>query len=781
MSTSKAIYHELHRLVRLIRREADSDLIRILFRKNHLMENFEVKLSNPDCPHGVDCRCKLQVTGRSHMTSGFVFESGEGSRASQAQELVEAVKSTMKCTDQGIDVVQDTEVARFSNALEKGGNIKIIPDPIGKGGFPMSETLRGLAPEISDCLKDTDIDYFAIRFPFITVSRSECERWIWTDGLTLPLPGRDQPEPTDDEPGPVEQVYDVPPLWALILRRESRWRMAFGKINGRPVYAYARANLWPLKYLSVVLQQNKRSHLVNDRGKVVLQNLSATLAHLYRMLGVKAFGTVSSKISIEDDLLGMYLGSSAGPNKGLVREIRVGDAKVHITPHGKKYEMHGFDLDVFLRLVREGKDIPVYWAITPKSEIFFSFDKQWYDDKWQKFQDKCRVFVIPSSNFVILERLVSKIRMLKERGPCIRIGHRWSRGGMDSIAECLGIGLAECFESLLCDGDVDKFDMRVKAFFVNLYYSSMLIHEDPRSEDYELKKKIIKKIIKAIIARITQLFGDVWGIQRGGVPSGCYNTSHMDSWVMALYFCLFCVYQILMSPPEHKVQLEEEFIKVVKLIVYGDDHVYNKGKGLGATYFSSTLFAKFLEDCFDVELRDVRDGIPFCSREMNGWLVGEPGMIFLRHYAVINRNKTAGQSTFLPYRETREFVSRAVWGREPKERDLVDTMLSVLGHVYGTHGSNRDAYVSLRLFYKNLVRRIDGPLDAAADEMVNRVDRHDIRKMRQHGITVEDIKTGFPTWKNLQKRNIYDKGYQDITVNYEDLDDLDLAEYDAGY
>lgn len=741
-------------------------------------------LSDPTCKHTPTCHCKLQVKGLSHMTMGFTFESTEGSRSEQTQQLIQALKATMKCTESGIEVVQDSEIAQLSNLLEKDGNIKLIPNPIDKGGFPSSDMLLGLVPEISDALKDADQEYFELRFPFVTATRDELSRWVWFDGPSRILVRA--VSPTEENPGPLQDceggahTYDVPPLWATIFRRESRWRQAFGKINNRPVYTYAKADLYPLKYLYVVLQQNKKSHLINDKGKTVLKNIVPALSHLYRMLGVRVFETIRSRISVEDDLHGMYLGSAAGANKGQVREIRTGTMKVSVSPYGKKYEMHGFDLDVFLRLIREGKDIPVYWVITPKGEIFYTFDKQWCDIKWQKFKDKCRVFVIPSSNFVVLERLVSKIRMLKERGPCIRIGHKWSRGGMDSIAECLGIDLTNCLDSLLCDGDVDKFDMRVKAYFVNLYYSSMLVHEDPRSEDYELKKKIIKQLIKAIVARITQLFGDAWCIQRGGVPSGCYNTSHMDSWVMVLYFCLFCVHQILQAPLEHKVQLEEEFIKIVKLIVYGDDHVYNKGKGLGATYFSAKLFAKFLEEYFDVELRDIRDGIPFCSREYCGWLVGDPGMIFLRHFAVINRNKGHGQAKFLPFRETREYIARAVWGREPKNRDILDTMLSVLGHVYGTHGSNRDAYISLRLFYKHLNKRVTGSgFDMSADELIDRLDRHDIRKMRQHGILIEDLRAGFPTWENLQKRNVYDRSYQDLTVELDDIDDV--SEYDAGF
>jgi len=703
----------------------------------------------------------------------------------------------MRQTDYGIEVCSNTEVAQLSNSLEKGGNIKLIPDPINKGGFPSSEMLMGLVPEISEALKRTDMIIFKKDYPFVTPLRSELERWVWDNNPPrLLFTTWNHPETSSgwetskiDSPqgdsfpqkeGPSEKVdtYEIPPLWALILRKVSPWRMAFGLINGRPIHVTARAELYPLKYMKVVLQQNKTTHLVNEKGRAVLRNLTPALAHLYRMIGVESFEQIVSHIDVENDLMGMYLGSASGANHGQVREIRTGNAKkVLVSPHGKKFEMHGFDLDVFLKLVREGKDIPVYWVISPKSEIFYSFDKQWCDLKWQKFCDKCRVFVIPSSNFVILERLVSKVRMLRERGPCIRIGHRWSFGGMDEIAKCLGIGLANCFESLLCDGDIDKFDMRVKAFFMNLYYSAGMVHEKPGSEDYELKKQIIKKIIKAIIARVTQLFGEAWCIQRGGMPSGCFNTSHADSWIMALYFVLFCVWQILNAPEEHKVLLEEEFIKYVRLIVYGDDHVYNKGTGLAATYFSTPLFAKFLEECFEVELRDHRNGVPFCSREWNGWLIGDPGMVFLRHYSVINpyRNdpKLPGQANFLPYRETREYVCRAVWGREPKERDILDTMLSVLGHVYGTHGSNRNAYNVLKAFYGQLLRYTGKSAGSvAADELVNRVDRNDLRKMRQHGMTMEDIRTGFPKWSTLVKRNVYDQAYQNTIVDFDDNEDV---------
>jgi len=302
------------------------------------------------------------------------------------------------------------------------------------------------------------------------------------------------------------------------------------------------------------------------------------------------------------------------------------------------------------------------------------------------------------------------------------------------------------------------------AQLLNLYYSFTLIHEDPTSDDFPLKKRIVKLLIKNMVARLTHLFGQIWVIQRGGVPSGCFDTSHMDSWIMLLYFCLFCMYQIMTAPPEHQELLEKQFIEYVRMIVYGDNHNWNQGPvgSLAHTYFACGEFTKFLKEKFLVILRDNRNAIPFCSTHISGWLI-KKGTEFLKHFAVLNRNMTKGQATFLPYRETREYIARAIWGRIPKSRDLVDTLLSVLGHVYGTHGSNYDAWKSLKFLYEELLHRLGTDEQGAIGMALDRVDRTDIKKMRQHGITLEDLRTGFPRFDELQKRNIVDPEYQKIT------------------
>jgi len=167
----------------------------------------------------------------------------------------------------------------------------------------------------------------------------------------------------------------------------------------------------------------------------------------------------------------------------------------------------------------------------------------------------------------------------------------------------------------------------------------------------------------------------------------------------------------------------------------------------------------------------LKDGISFCSKSSHGWLT-EWGATFLKHQFVLNHNRSPGQLTFLPYRESREYLVRAVWGRITKKRDVIDTMLSILGHAYGTYASNRDAYDRLLLFYSELSSQID--LSNLQEELRSRITLDDLKRLRQMGLTADELVSGFPTWEKLVEKNIWDEVYQDITARRID------EEYDFG-
>jgi len=384
-------------------------------------------------------------------------------------------------------------------------------------------------------------------------------------------------------------------------------------------------------------------------------------------------------------------------------------------------------------------------------------------EEFEVWQQKLRLFVIPTSTHILAEKLASKIRMLRERGKVIKIGSKWIYGGMDRLAQDLGITWLTRLKKILKEGDVKNFDHTVNKLFVQLYFDLMLIHEDPKSPDYEAKKRLIAFIAKKTVQRITRLYMNIWVLQVGGVPSGCFNTSHMDSWIMGLYFFLFATYQLAKAPESEKEELEEAIL-CVHLVLYGDDHVYNAGEGIGRTKLSALLFAKFMKMMFDVDIRDLYDDLAFCSKTQDGEIT-QRGMCFLKHFAVENPERLrSGQPDFLPYRETFDYIVRAVWGKETKYRNLVDVLLSVIGHAYGTFGSNWDAYDILFMMYHYIMKAIDKPAATILGQLPYMVDQEDQAKFRRMGIEMNDLRNGFPTRESLIKRNEYRPEVHDITT-----------------
>jgi len=561
----------------------------------------------------------------------------------------------------------------------------------------------------------------------------------------------------------------LPSLQALCIRMDSAFHWACGLTCGRPHVVSATSELYPRKDAKAMLAIARP--LVGDRPKEALKFLPQAMDHLYRLMKVDL--DIKKKVPFSlRPLRDMYLGASKGQDSGKERQIPASEDLPHpvkVSAKGKKADSFEQDLLAILEFVRNGKVPSVQWTQPKKVENFYSWVHQLSPEAYLKWKEKVRAFNVPNSIFIIMEKLVSQLRHLIERGNVIQIGRAWAHGGGDVLAFLLEATMQNCFNPEWVEGDIKHFDQGVLEIFVNLFYSSMNLHLDPEEPDTWIYEMIIKFLLSNIIQRITKLFADLWAIVFGGVPSGAYNTSHMDSWIMALYFCLFCVYQVMTCPEEQREELETEFQLIVRVIVYGDDHLYRKGMFLGSKYFSGHAFAAFMKKFFNVEVRDIKDGISFASVQRMGWII-MMGATFLKHQFVVNENKSVGQPNFLPFRESREFLARAVWGRITKPRDHIDTLLSILGQTYGTYASNRDAYDRLQLFYLELLSEIPD-ISNLRQDLRDRITVDELKKIRQMGMTAEDLLSGFPSWDQLVQHNVMDWSYHDTKSLPVDLED----------
>ncbi len=735
-----------------------------------MRKHWQVTFDNPECKHSDKCGCKMTLTGISEKTKNLVWTGKGGSLQEQFWEAADYIE--MNTTNNPASLPGTEDERWFASQLRKGASVEIIDPPVQvQHNWPQSTVTFQPAPDVMLALKRADYQYFCSRFPNQCITWAECEKWIWRN------------TPTTKEHVTMDYQKEVPPLWALCYRSLSMYHWVIGKTNGRQHVVAASNNLYKEKYRDALLSLSRDP--IGERPAKPLELLSQAFDHFYRLMGVNLQKKENFTLSLKS-LFDMYLGASAGLNHGtLTKEERLvlkeALYEIRVSLRGKKIDFVEQDINAMLEFLDSGKEPAVYWTVPPKIENFFDFSKQLNDEDYEKWLHKLRVFNIPSSIYIYMERMVSFIRHLKERGKVIRIGHKWSRGGADTLAKCLGIHPGNCWKPILVEGDAKQFDQTVRDFFVNLYWSTMGVHIDKHSEDYPAFEKICKFLLKNMVHRITQLFGQIWAKVRGGVPSGAYNTSHMDSWIMGLYFCLFMVYQLNTKVPEdQREQVEIHMFEQLMIVVYGDDHVYNKGEGEESIWFSGTQFALFMKEHFDVQIRDLKDGIPYCSVEREGWIT-EMGVTFLKHQFVVNPNKSEGQAFFLPYRETREYMIRAVWGRETKVRDSVDVMMSIIGHAYATYASNRNAYDRLLMLYQELLNTYETP-ENLQEVMEQRLGQDDIKKLRQAGITPEDLLNGFPTWEKLQEKNIVDIPYQETTLLPPDLmEPVDIDMWDVDF
>jgi hypothetical protein len=708
-----------------------------------MSKNFEITFSDPKCNHHDHCGCRVTVTGISPSTKDMIWSGSGGSLDEQYLEAGNYINRVQASRGPDGQVHIDEEVEFFKSHIKRDSTVKLIPPPVSEPmSWPTNVELFDLHPQVQVALKRADYRYFRHTYPDWDISWKCLEKYVWPN----PAPSK-----------------KVPSLFYLALRYQSSVHWVCGKTNGRPHVLSAMSRLFPRKAAKAVLAVSRES--VGGRPKDPMNHIQSALDHFYRLAKIDLRHKTKVKLSFKM-LENMYLGASNGITTGKKRTIPASPElpiPVQVSSKGKKIDTFEQDLNAILNYLRTGIEPPVFWSSPLKDENFFSFVKQFDDAAYERWQNKVRVFFIPSGIYVLLEKLTCTLRHLRERGHLIRVGHKNSHGGGDTLANCLGVTEETCFDPDLVEGDCEHFDQSVLECWVNLYFSTMTVHYDRSSPDFPIFEMIIKFLLRNMIVRITKLFGDVWGLVKGGVPSGAFNTSHMDSWIMAMYIILFCVFQVNTAPLDVREDLEEFFITIIRIIVYGDDHLYRKGKGPLSSYFCGTAFAHFMKTYFNVNVRDLRDGVSFASKEFRGWLI-HSGATFLKHQHVLNpyRKVYPDQPTFIPYRESREYLIRCIYGRITKPRDVIDTLLSILGHAYGTYASNRDAYDRLLFLYHELLVEI-GDISNLKERLLERIGHDELKKIRQLGLSGEELVSGFPSWQVLIDKNKKDPVYQDNT------------------
>jgi len=491
---------------------------------------FEVNFSDKQCKHSPDCGCIITLVGIHEKTSAMTLTAKGGTIEDQLHELSAHIESSCRMyPDRFPGIGEERE---FKMKLKKDGTVRIVDPPFQTPpNWPQETKLSTAHPQVLEAFKRADFRYFSEKYPSKHLRWNDCERYMWRDL-----------EEIKQQNGTTE----IPPLSQLCMRKLSNYQTAFGKTNKHTHVIAASDNVHLGKYQEALLSMSRPP--LPGRVREPIKYLGEAMDYMYRLMNVNLENKIPFNLSLRP-LRGVYLGSANGQNYSPMRKTIVdqdNDFPIKVAARGKKIDTIDQDIEDILEFLNSGKEPGITWVCPPKIENFFSFIKQLNDKEFESWCKKVRVFNIPNSIYNHLERMTSYVRHLKERGRMIRVGHRWPKGGADTIAKCLLIWLHNHDLPILVEGDAKLFDQTVRDLFINLYFSTMGVHFDKTSKDYEAFERIIKFLLKNMLDRVTKLFGDMWGIVHGGVPSGAYNTSHMDSWIMGMYFCLFGVFQLIM-------------------------------------------------------------------------------------------------------------------------------------------------------------------------------------------------------------------------------------------
>jgi len=325
-----------------------------------------------------------------------------------------------------------------------------------------------------------------------------------------------------------------------------------------------------------------------------------------------------------------------------------------------------------------------------KQEWKIWLDKN-FDELW-KLPYSMREFFIPSMIQIFLSDLLFRERMRWERGNVVRIGMSFWYGGAYELAKFMNYDNPDIF---WVEGDVEKFDKHITDWMLMLYVSA-----GSRYFDWEHYSKaqcdfleyLIKTLMYNISHKVVLHLGGFWRFMRGVMYSGGKETSHGDSWVMALLYFLYCVdvsYRYPYAQPFIFECLDDGFLRIV---VYGDDFLWCAPKVL-RNIINARGFAHFLDTYCGMVLRDYKEYDDFLSvPDQTGHFL-KKGPKFLKRYFIATNDDSL--APVLPYKPIDETIIRLLLN---ENGEPVDYMLSAVGQAWDTQGTNPICYEMIRFF-----------------------------------------------------------------------------------
>jgi len=376
----------------------------------------------------------------------------------------------------------------------------------------------------------------------------------------------------------------------------------------------------------------------------------------------------------------------------------------------------------------------------------------------KKMKDKAREFFIPHLLSVLLSMIVQRRRQKIERGKMIKIGLKWWYGGAERYANQLKYRSKNVAWG---EADVIGFDTNVKIFLLLLYVVQAAIYYK-KTKDFDIFKVFLKMTATHLGFKLVHMFLDVWRSMVGSMPSGAYETSHGDSWIMGFMFFLYIATVAHKYPEKRRTMMDCIESGDLGITVYGDDHNIIIPDIL-TDIINMKDFHDYLLETFDAETRDVKQTKQFLSHLDRYGEIPDKGIVFLQRYFV-HKDEIGGNyenlANILPLRPFEKTYRKFAFGKGGY-RANVDLLLSSIGMAYD-NGLNPVAYKFCEFMFEEF-RSICPPLEEILkDPYFSLQDTSITRLVKKLGIPLEQLAKGFPTREMVLSMHVYNETFSDF-------------------
>jgi hypothetical protein len=612
-----------------------------------------------------------------------------------------------------------------------------------------------ILPQVAQRYKAFDMHYFKTLLGY--EPELDFYRKVW-----MQLREKENVIPHPDGTMGIAWEFDgkVEALQVLCARKVSLHNKAFGGTKDGPACVYTLTNAVS-KMPRVLKKLAKPTGTVFGRGRKLGALTGKAMQLLVQTLGVKPYARTYNW-SFEDELKAsrdVPMLSSAGIRAGSDTVVEHYPFVFKRTVNGKKADQLERS-DTILCEIRDAilaGDRPFNpdraWALIAKNEVLCSMN----DAELKKFQDKCRLYNIPTLIMYRIARMVHGYRQTIERGRFIMIGFNFWSGGATLLANRFSYDKGG---RRYATADFTGLDVTIKAPLLRIYsaFSDFYIR---KGDDYEVYKGMLKMATENLTFKCVHFHSGVWRMVFGGMPSGAYETSHGDSWIVSLIIFQYFVDVGLRYPHMQQLIYNSVASGDLYFVVYGDDLITSVPDSLSSILGMHGI-SRFVQENYQMEMRDVVTMRNFLSVPSNrtGELV-EEGVCFLSRYFVAREcvSSRTDLPPVLPYRKLTKIVKKFAFGNGETRTDR-DRVLASLGMVYDSMGTNPVAYRFCRDMFETNIETV-GTVSEAVDsfDADYNGDKFLSKLLRKCNVSLDKLREGFPSREALLSMHRMNHGH----------------------